>query len=125
MNTDYGVTRTYRLQRNTAERLNELAATLNIFPSDLVDALLARALDEIDDGRCENGPIDSGGRCFNAGHINAATAGNFPLAGGWLLAEGGGETTWHCLRDCAQTCNGGTGAHGVPFHHGDRGAGND
>jgi hypothetical protein len=51
MNTDYGVTRTYRLQRNTAERLNELAATLNIFPSALVDALLARALDEIDDGR--------------------------------------------------------------------------
>ncbi|HAJ36321.1 MAG TPA: hypothetical protein DCL15_11575 [Chloroflexi bacterium] len=47
---DYGIARTYRLQTDTVERLDALAAELRIHQSRLVDVLLSRALDDVDDG---------------------------------------------------------------------------
>ena len=47
---DYGIARTYRLQTDTVERLDALAAELRIYQSRLVDVLLSRALDDVEDG---------------------------------------------------------------------------
>ena len=48
---EYAQPRTYRLARGTIRRLDDLAAAVNIYQSALVDALLSRALDDIDAGR--------------------------------------------------------------------------
>jgi hypothetical protein len=45
------IARTYRLQEATVKRINALSATLNIYQSTLIDALLTDALDAIDAGR--------------------------------------------------------------------------
>ena len=44
------VQRTWNVDRATAERLNDLAAEMECFPSDLVDLLLQRGLAAIESG---------------------------------------------------------------------------
>ena len=44
------VQRTWNVDRATAERLNDLAAEMECFPSDLVDLLLTRGLAAIESG---------------------------------------------------------------------------
>jgi hypothetical protein len=48
---EYPQARTYRLAPATIRRLDDLAAEVNIYQSTLVDALLSRALDDLDAGR--------------------------------------------------------------------------
>ena len=44
------VTRTWSIERSTAEKINDLATELECFPSDLVDLLLTRGLAAIESG---------------------------------------------------------------------------
>ena len=48
---EYPLARTYRLKPDTIDRINLLSALLRVHQSEVVDALLRAALDDIDSGR--------------------------------------------------------------------------
>ena len=50
---EHRVSRTYQLEPDTAQRIQELAVRLGSYTSPLVDLLLRRALDEVEAGRWE------------------------------------------------------------------------
>ena len=45
------ITRTWKVPRQDAERINELAESLRVHPSDLVTWMLRAGLDRVEDGR--------------------------------------------------------------------------
>ena len=61
--TYYGSTthaRTYRLRSVTVQRLDALAADLELWQSTLVDALLTQSLDDLETGRLRIQPVADG-----------------------------------------------------------------
>lgn len=51
MNDDHRCTRTYRLDRQTIERVDRLAGNLNLWQSALIEAMLNLVMDDIEAGR--------------------------------------------------------------------------
>ncbi|MCB0143200.1 MAG: hypothetical protein KDE50_25095 [Caldilineaceae bacterium] len=51
------ITRTYRLDASTVERIERLCNELQAFPSPLIDMILQRALDEVEAGRWAFGQV--------------------------------------------------------------------